>query len=198
MSEALEKDLGRIEISKQGETSLMMTLRRSSSGLVVTVKAHPAVEAFMKGLGNGDSQSTHLSGPWWKLATRRDEGGKKDDSGKGYVYVYHMNVEVPRLPLESGDQVALNVPGGPLLIDDGTGRNKSIVNLSFLRLVGISEGAGITFFVKGVHSLEQLEKAHKLIGEGYKKFFRNYMLPVKMDIIVSTQAQSLPIAESEF
>jgi len=41
-------DEKQIEIIKRGETSLTMSLNRGPSGLVVAVKVHPVVEAFIR------------------------------------------------------------------------------------------------------------------------------------------------------
>lgn len=168
-----------LEIVKRGETSLTVSLVRSAGGLTVSVKAHPAVEAFMRGLGNGEQLDVKAAGPYWRTISK--------DSPS--LQVYALNDEVPNIQMDGGGTVTIGRIGQPL-VDRAVrvdGRVEHLVNLSFLRLVGISEGAGVTFAVRGVHTYEALTKMKEMIGEGYKRFYRQYMKPIKMDIVVSTQ-----------
>ena len=90
---------------------------------------------------------------------------------------------------DNGDQDNINRPGQALVdshFQGETGRNKRNINLSFLRLVGISEGAGVTFAVRGVHTYEALTQMRESLGEAYKRFYRTYMKPICMSITVST------------
>src|SRR3990167_4038309 len=141
-----------LEIVKRGETSLTVSLSRSTSGLMVAVKAHPKVEAFMKSLGNGDVLDVKAAGPYWRA--------------------------IPRVGMALYEPFAAQADGS---------KAKPLINLSFLRLAGISEGAGVTFSVRGVHTHESLSKIKEDIGEGYRKFYYMFMKPIRMDIVVSTQ-----------
>lgn len=175
-----------LEVIKRGETSLTMTLIRSSSGLTVSVKAHPRVEEFMRGLGTGESVAVKASGPYWLPV----------GSGAKPLMVYTQTQNVDPVQLNSGDVANVNRCGHPMIEaysspDGSIGRGRSLVNLSFLRLVGISEGPGITFAVRGVHTYEAVNKMRESLGEAYKQFYRTYMKPIKMDIVVSTQETSL-------
>lgn len=172
-----------LEIVKRGETSLTVSLVRSAGGLTVSVKAHPAVEAFMRGLGSGEHLDVRAAGPYWRTVNR--------DASP--LQVYALTEDVPPVRLDGGGAAVIARVGQPLL--DLTarldGRSEFVVNLSFLRLVGISEGAGVTFAVRGVHTYEALAKMKDMLGEGYKRFYRQYMKPLKMDIVVSTQESLL-------
>ena len=180
-----------LEVIKRGETSLTMTLIRSSSGLTVAVKAHPSVEAFIRGLGDGQTVDVKAAGPYWRPVSR--EGRP--------LMVYTQTQTVEPVVLNSGDFANINRCGQPMIenqSNDGSGltlsisgRGRQLVNLSFLRLVGISEGPGITFAVRGVHTYEAVNRMRELIGEAYKQFYRVYMKPIKMDIVVSTSETSL-------
>ena len=173
-----------LEVIKRGETSLTVSLVRSGGGLTVSVKAHPAVEAFMRGLGSGEATDVRAAGPYWRPVGR---------DGLPALQIYVMNEPIPNLTLDSQNLCGVSRPGQPMLEHhtDGNGRQRSNINLSFLRLVGISEGAGVTFAVRGVHTYEALTKMREQIGEAYKLFYRTYMKPIKMDVIVSTQETSL-------
>lgn len=172
-----------VEVIKRGETSLTVSLIRSVGGLTVSVKTHPAVEAFMQGLGNGELMDVKASGNYWRplLANRPP------------LMAYTMNEQLSVLVLDSGDKCDIMRVGSPLLepFQDLDGRRRARINLSFLRLVGTSEDAGVTFNVRGVHTYEALTQMREQIGEGYKRFYRTYMKPVKMDIIVSTSETAL-------
>lgn len=176
-----------LEVIKRGETSLNVTLVRSAGGLTVYVKAHPAIEAFVRGLGAGDVSDVRASGPYWRPA---------GTEGKPLM-IYTMTEQVPNVILDDGSPVTISRPGQPLLGNNpdegriGQGNGRQMVNLSFLRLVGISEGAGLIFNVRGVHTYEAVNRMREYIGEGYRKFYKQYMKPVKMDIVVSTQETSL-------
>ena len=168
-----------LEVIKRGETSLTVTLIRSASGLTVSVKAHPQVEAFMRGLGEGQTTDAKAAGPYWRPV----------GSSPKPLMIYSQNVAVEPVFLNSGDVVNINHCGQPLLIpyNDGNPGKRTMVNLSFLRLVGVSEDAGVTFSVRGVHSFEAVNKMREQIGEGYKRFYQTYMKPIMADIVVSTQ-----------
>ena len=65
--------------------------------------------------------------------------------------------------------------------------NSRYANLSFLRLVGISEGAGVSFVVRGVFSDQQVKDVHMILLDGLKRFWTAYLKPMNMCIQVSTK-----------
>lgn len=169
-----------LEIIKRGETNLTISLYRSAAGLTVSVKAHPVIETLMRGLGNGEQVDTRLSGPYWRPV----------HSDGPLLRVYNIgNDTFPVFMLDGGGSCSMTRVGMPLLEPRTApdGRMQNSVNLSFLRLVGISEGTGVVFNVRGVHTYEALTKMKDQLGEAYKQFYRMYMKPVQMDIVVSTQ-----------
>lgn len=179
-----------VEIIKRGETSLTISLIRSAGGLTVSVKAHPQVEAFMRGLGNGEHVDVKAAGPYWRTISRDPDSR---------LYVYNQTTTVESVMLDNGDQANVNRPGQALLdqqFHGDTGKTKRNINLSFLRLVGISEDAGVTFAVRGVHTYEALVQMQKQLGTAYKRFYKTYIHPIKVDIVISTQLTSLPIDET--
>ena len=172
-----------VEVVKRGETSLTVSLVRSAGGLTVSVKTHPAVEAFIRGLGNGETMDVKAAGSYWR-PLRTDHPP---------LMAYMLAENLPVLVLDSGDQCDIVRVGHPLIepILSADGRKRNKINLGFLRLCGTSEGAGVTFTVRGVHTYEALTQMREQIGEAYKRFYRTYMKPIKMDVIVSTQETSL-------
>jgi len=183
----MSEEIKPIEIVKRGETTLTVNLVRSAGGLTVHVRAHPAVEQFIRGLGTGETVDVKASGPYWRPLT-----------GEGKpLNVYALTESVPNLHLDGGEQVTIGRPGQQLFTHEGVSLDGSrargaVVNLSFLRLVGISEGAGVSFTVRGVHTYDAVVRMKELIGKGFKDFYKTYMKPYKMEIVVSTHEVALP------
>ena len=187
LSEILVPDAS-LEVIKRGETSLTMTLHRSAGGLTLMVKAHPQIETFMRGLGTGEQIDVKACGPVWRPISKRDDSGAPLNPRP--LMIYNQTIPVEPITIATGDVANINRPGQMIIepYNDGIspGR-KQLVNLSFLRIVGISEGAGVAFTVRGVHTYEAVNRMREQIGEAYKVFYRTYMKPIRMDIVVSTQ-----------
>ena len=178
----MEPELQPLEVVKRGETSITISIARSAGGTTMSVKAHPEIEAFFRGLGGGEASDTKVSGPYWRPLGL--------DADKKTLRAYSLNEVLPPVVLDGGTVVAINRVGAPLIEsvpNPNDGRNRQQVNLSFLRLVGISEDAGVSFAIRGVHTYDMLSKLREQIGEGYRQLYRAYMKPVRMDIVVSTQ-----------
>lgn len=75
-------------------------------------------------------------------------------------------------------QFTLDSLGQPLNKD-------GILNLSFLRLVGASEDAGVGFLIKGVYSIDLLRETKERISAAARKFYIDFLRPVDLSITVS-------------
>lgn len=150
---------------KKGENVVFVTFERRLNNLTFNVTAKPQVEEFMRALGNGSKKELALvnAKPTWTAV------------GDAPLEVYHqgMKINIPGFHLD-------NV-GGPL-----QGENDS-VNLSFLRLVGISKG-GVSFKVSEVYSTSQLDKLQAAFANAFDKLYHEYIKPENRAVIVSTQA----------
>jgi len=62
------------------------------------------------------------------------------------------------------------------------------LNLSFLRLVGISEPEGVSFLIKSVHSRSGLKKLVDLIQTAQNMFYQDYIKTVEYTVTTATQA----------
>lgn len=176
-----------IEIIKQGEVSFSASLLRTGKGLRVEVHAHPDVEDFMSTMGGGRVAEVKTMGRYWE----------PHHTSAASLSVYSI-ISGPGLMIaEDGTPFRIDRPGGPLLDTSGdgdspphydtNGRALPQLNLSFLRLVGISRG-GVSFYMKGgVYTNEEVRTVGSKIGLAYKRFYSTYMSPMMFNVVVSTQ-----------
>jgi hypothetical protein len=135
-------------------------------GVLVTVKALPIVEEFMRSLGNGTKVAVETVGRQWTPAF------------KGQVLeVYHMDSSN-----SAGMQYSLSYVGSSLVTDD-------LPNLSILRLVGIGSEEGVTFGIKSVYSLPRLRQVRDLLIESSRAFYLDYVRPVTLKASVMADEQ---------
>ena len=159
-------------VIKRGETCIETVFHRSFEGLVVDVKVHPGVEAFMRHHGHGETAPVVVNGRHWSIAPR-------EQPLMAYAY---QPMELLRS--DDGSYITLDKLGQPL-VDTKDGR-ETYVNLSFLRLVGASEGAGVRFTIAGVYSDKFLRNQRDLIGNAQKKFYIEYLRPIDLRVTIST------------
>lgn len=170
-------------VSKGGETRIMVELQREvhrpgKEGMTVklTCKTHPLVEAFMRDLGNGETVEVGAHGRYWVPC----------DKAKPFrAYDLTTSLELVKAP--SGTVLNLERLGQPLSERDG---RYEYINLSFLRLVGVSEGAGVSFHIKGVFNTETLKRVRDQITEALYTFYGSYLKPLNLSVIVSTQERT--------
>jgi hypothetical protein len=155
---------------KRGELVVLVTFHRSRTkpGTLVHVKTVPAVEEFFRYAGGNDETEVGAYGRYWQP--------HKTDA----LVVYELASDDLRGVLGSnGGRYRLDQPGTPL-------RDGNIVNLSLLRLKGTSE-AGVTFLLSGMHSKSYIEDLADAIVEASRDFYVNYLKPVDIAVMVSTQ-----------
>lgn len=173
-------------IIKRGEQYGVFTLHRSPAGLTMAIYVHPVVEEFIRGLSATPEVATvdaKTLGRYWR---------SKDDTKP--LLVYRTEKLPPQEYEEDGVRFTIDKPGDQLLLEAQnslTGRNEAIVNLSFLRLQGISEEKGVEFGVRGVYSYESLKEMDRRLTAGIRKFYTRYLKPIDLSIQVHTQEMSL-------
>ena len=189
------ENIENLTLNKGGETSLQISLGRSPrhpEGIVVSVKALPHIEAYMRALSvvtvpattHGSDAPQEVQEPQITSAVA---------AGRTWLSLSRdmdLRVYVLQQPFHglSGD-IRMDQVGRPLVAYSGEslgGRDK-IVNLSFLLLVGISEGAGVSFVLRGVYSNDQIRSLKDDLLEAVKKFYVQYLKPISLTIQVSTQ-----------
>lgn len=177
----LDPDVEAIVV-KRGETCIITSLSRTALGLQLRVKAHPAVEMFMRGLADPDAPPVEVSltDRYWVAP-----------EGKPALMAYRLPTPMPSVtnPSTGGALFQLDKLSRPLL--DGERERDTPVNLSFLRLIGISEGMGVAFNIRGVYSLDALRTLQERISEAQRQFYINYIRPINLHVIVSTQEVQL-------
>ena len=154
-------------IRKSGEEWLAFSTKPSKYGLEVEVRAHEKVEQFMRGMGDGTTAHITLYGRDWV---------EVDPLYPLLIYnhdqLIHHNV---------GASFTILEPGRPLLNED------EVVNLSFLRIQGISGAGGIRFGVKSVYGTPFRRQLRNRVGEEFRKLVLDHIKPVKITLIISSQ-----------
>ena len=177
----LELESGSATVVKRGEIVIQALLSRTWDGLRMSVKVHPRVEDFFRSLAPQGSAGDDVRnyGRYWTPVV-------KDQA----LRVYPMNTAIPLLHFGVGCALRLDIPGTQLKLsvaDINTGRHVDTINLSFIRLVGASEGSGVAFHVNGVYTTDAVKDIRDKIGEAGQAFYREYMKPIDLDVQISTQ-----------
>lgn len=171
MSEQLELDAS---VVKSGETPIEIYLsRRAEIGLRVQVKTFPQIEEYMRNLGTGTHIQVELSGRHWRPL-------KKDGAP---LMAYDLMEKL-------GDKdYLLDSLGQPLFNPNNDGVHMPNIppNISFLRLVGVSEGPGVSFQLRGVFSETAERELAIRLQKAATQFFLDYIRPVDFIVKVSMQ-----------
>jgi hypothetical protein len=168
------------EISKGGVEQLQFQVRRGDKGLILFVKTHPDIEAFMRSLGSGEVYPTTKWSREWKRI-----GG--DD-----LLAYDLTEKITLQPYGTGQYYCIDRVGGApweSRIITQAGRNVNldgVVNLSFLRLQGVST-QGVAFAFGGVYKSDEAIKFVEDIKQAARTFYLNYLKPVNVIVTLSTQ-----------
>lgn len=165
-----------INVIKQGEMRVQVVLSRSPQGVLVRALAHPHVEEFMQRVGGGETVNVTSMGRHW-IPLNKD--------------VPLLAYTIPPMePIIGEDGVSINIDllGRPLTTLDERRGNDSL-NLSFLRLVGISEGAGVQFGVKGVYTTTELRRLRDRMQLACQRLYNEYLRPV--DVTFTLNAYEL-------
>lgn len=176
------------EVTKGGLTPITATLSRNKFGTSLRIKAIPEVERFMASLSTmGEPVDVRTMGRYWEPLDKDPADPKTCKRLMAYRQDFQLD------PISAGDlRLNLDALGQPISSKDmDVDRYRTSLNLSFLRLVGISEGAGVRFGVKGVFSMDELVKLHDQLAQGLRTFYIHYMRPVDLTVHVSTQVLAL-------
>jgi hypothetical protein len=141
-------------------------------GLLLTIKANPLVESFFSSLSKNQTIDVDAYGDLWSNA-----------GGKETLKVY--NVDEPF----NNKSYNLREVGMPLL-NLGGGRNglqlgdedAGVLNLSFLKLVGISNPDGVTLGISGAYSKGYIQKIQNKLPEATQRFLHDYVVPITVNL----------------
>ena len=168
-------------IIKRGETPIHIRFRKTMRGLTMHIKTLPIVEDFMRLLGQGVTTDVRTNGRYWTHTSK--------DLAEKQLLVYDLEMREHGILGGKGVQYRLDAPGQPLIIhgQDANGRRSTMVNLSVLRLVGISEGPGVTITISGVYSEDATREMEEGFVKAIKAFYEAYLRPIDLTVVVSTQ-----------
>lgn len=154
---------------RSGDTCIEVDFLRGKSGLRVRVKATPEVEEFIKTLGQGEEVAVGNYGRYWTPLPSQ-EG----------LYAYDMSSKLQR----SAVPFTLEALGSQI---DLSYDSPNLVNTSFLRLVGISKGDGVTFILRGVYSHDAIMRMRDLVGAANRQFYIDYLRPMHVTVATVTR-----------
>lgn len=151
---------------------------RNTIGLILRVQARRDVEDFMSGLAQGRRMQVEaVADSWYNTATSADPLEFYDaDTHSNDVRPYTLD----------------NI-GGALLINPNEGRAarlavpaqpQELVNLSFLKLVGISNDSGVAVGLSGAYSGDYIRRVKAAFPAAIKQFLQDYLVPMTISLQV--------------
>lgn len=195
-------------VDKSDTIRIRTTLGRCSEGLRVHVWAEGRVEDFVRSLGTGEKVDIQTLGRHWNAPVKRQDNGKKVEPSDAKMLVYQMEQNPGIIQMENNLSFRLDRPGQPLLEDappayqpypdeDENGRRRParvgsndrpvIMNLSFLRLCGVSDMDGVAFTIKGVWERGSIDALADKIDRTCNRFYREFLKPYRVIVTCSTQ-----------
>ena len=172
------------DINKSGELFLQTVLERSKRGIKLTIYGSAKLEKFMSDMNNNmPLTNTRVFGREWLFAAPAT-GDAYNVSGEDFIGARYIG---------GGKHCyRLDTLGKPLFYyDDSIGMK--VINLSFVRLVGISSG-GVSFEIPSVRSKESIKEISTAIAQATRAFYEQYVQDVKQVITVSEM--SVPAANN--
>ena len=159
---------------------IFIRVSRSFGGLSITVKTAPEVEEFFRGLGDGQSTTAVSTiSRWWTPL-----GGLIPTNFRVYSIPEESTLLQPH-DAPDGVRYRLDSPGGRLQRPDS-----NVINMSFLRLVGISGEEGIRFSVAGVYRDPEIDRFLKCFQSACSDFYRSYLKPIDRSMILSIEERT--------
>lgn len=145
-------------------------------GIRLNIKARAGVEEFIKQLSGGRTTTVDAYGDAWH----------SEDENPLEVYILD--------DVEHADNYTLLAVGAPLLQYPSVPRRnslsslnevsnqKTIANLSVLRLVGISKPEGVTIGVQGMYSGGYVQTLRTQFPAVTKQFLQDYIVPITLNL----------------
>jgi hypothetical protein len=169
-----------MSLVKNGERVVSIDIARTKKrladvGFLVTVKVHPTIEEFFREMMQGQEPSpiTTWGRQWVQV-------------GDTPLLAYHLHSDLSG-PRGGNTLFRLDYVGKSALTFKDPSTHENCTNLGFLRMVGISEGAGVTFGVRGVYERDTLRAMQDSVLRASARFYEQYLKPINLSIHVSTQ-----------
>lgn len=150
-------------LTPSGAKVIHTFLRRCKEGVRVDLKVEPEIEEFFKSWSGGSNSSVDNYGRQWHSLNGSP------------IQVYDFEDR----GMEQG-RFSLWSPGRSLHLDGH-------VNVSFLRIVGASEGDGVSLIIEDLVSRTELENLAEKIKRGCAWFYMEYVKPVNYEITVEAR-----------
>lgn len=144
----------------------------ANHGLLVTVKTIPDVEDLFKSWGDGTKQHVTAHGRNWV---------SKNNAAP--LHVYNLSSNSGLLQRDEGRYRIDHV--GQLLDTNDPSSGLGATNMSFLRLVGISNPEGVSFYVRGVYSQEEMRLIAKGISLSARRIYANWLCPIDLRVVLT-------------
>lgn len=147
----------------------LIKLRRGRDGIHLNIRVSPDVEGFFRKWSGEIHDPVYTFGRMW--------------SGE------NLRVWGFRPPNENGmeninpNPYTLGFVGGGLTTEEGT------INLSFLRLVGASEGEGISLNLDTVMSFSALDRITQRMTHAIRSFYIDYLQPAEFESILESKTR---------
>jgi len=143
---------------------------KNSIGLIIHATADPQIEQFMKLHSGGETVGVEMFGTSWLPVNDQP------------LQVY----KTPRNFLTTSPRYSVNAVGREMLpagTRDGIDPlGEGPVNLSFLRLVGISSSAGVKFGLAGAFSKAYGKALHTSIAAEMDNLVNGYISPIRLNL----------------
>lgn len=152
-------------VVKGGVCWFEMSISRGARGMEVFVRAAPQIEQFMKDLGKGEKENVAMYGRDWVSLDATDL----------MVYAVTKTFTTPNTyTIGRASEGFENVKDGK-------------INLTFLRLVGIGEPAGVRFLITDPVSKQYMKRIAGSVIQEVKNFVRDFIVPVQINLRISSQ-----------
>jgi hypothetical protein len=162
------------EVNKGGERKVTVAFLRTAQGTFCTVRALSEIEDFFRSQAN-ESIDVHEFGHGWV---------KKDQDLKVW-----LTANDPGEVLAPGFVYTITPVAASLVSTNRKGQK--VVNLSLLRLVGISEPAGVTFKLSGAYTLPLLQEMSQNIVQAARQFYVDFFKPIYIEVGIVTSQMRL-------
>jgi hypothetical protein len=142
---------------------------QGKKGLELGLRADPKVEAYFKEMA-------------------KDKAHNVDEIGnKAWYTLDDNNIEVWNFKNRSSAERAytINYPGYGFDLNSDPGIGGNLINMSFLKIKGITEGVRIG--VIGVMELQDRRELKEAIGLCMRMFVRDYLAPITLELKVVTR-----------
>lgn len=149
--------------------------QRNTIGLTVHVRADSAVEEFFRQQSGDRKAGLDYFGRGWVPLTKGDviEAYICERLPTNQFSLGRYTVDAVSMPLLTNSRAVRGDDGGAQL---------NTVNLSFLKLAGISSPEGVKFGITGAYSLEYIGNLNRQLVAEAKQFLMDYITPVNVKL----------------